>query len=104
MIADAQAGRSAPFGFINPLLYSLYSTNAYNRPQALNAKSPSSYRGVVCSVAVCEGPTPILTTFDDQNATMSGYAGQTMATGYNNMTGIGTPNGETFITALHNGS
>jgi len=41
-----------------------------------------------------------LITFDDQNPNMPGYTGQVTRKGYDNMTGIGTPNGQTFINAL----
>ena len=41
-----------------------------------------------------------LTTFDDQSWSMGGYTGQVTATGYDTMTGIGTPNGQKFIDAM----
>ena len=41
-----------------------------------------------------------LTTFDDQNPHMAGYTGQVTLKGYDNMTGLGTPNGQAFIAAL----
>ena len=41
-----------------------------------------------------------LITFDDQNPTMNGYTGQVTLKGYDNMTGIGTPAGQSFITCL----
>jgi hypothetical protein len=31
---------------------------------------------------------------------MSGYTGQVTLKGYDNMTGLGTPNGQKFVTAL----
>ena len=31
---------------------------------------------------------------------MAGYNGQVTRKGYDNMTGVGTPNGQNFITAL----
>ena len=53
---------------------------------------------MVCNKAFCG--TPALITFDDQNPNMSGYTGQVTLKGYDNMTGIGTPNGQQFIKAL----
>jgi hypothetical protein len=41
-----------------------------------------------------------LTTFDDQNPKMFGYTGQVALAGYDNMTGIGTPAGASFISGL----
>jgi hypothetical protein len=43
---------------------------------------------------------PALITFDDQNPTMFGYTGQVTVKGYDNMTGVGTPRGQSFIRAL----
>jgi hypothetical protein len=37
---------------------------------------------------------------DDQNRAMRGYTGQVTVKGYDNMTGVGTPNGQQFISAL----
>ena len=45
-------------------------------------------------------PVLALTTFDDQNPNMFGYTGQVTLAGYDNMTGLGTPNGQAFINAL----
>ena len=41
-----------------------------------------------------------LITFDDQNPNLAGYTGQVTLKGYDNMTGIGTPRGQSFISAL----
>jgi len=54
--------------------------------------------GVVCTAAFC-GTTSLI-TFDDQNPGMRGYTGQVTLKGYDNMTGLGTPAGQQFITAL----
>ena len=56
------------------------------------------YRGTACDVAVCCAPS--LTTFDDESYSMLGYTGQVTRTGYDTMTGIGTPAGQNFISAL----
>jgi subtilase family serine protease len=98
IVAAAQQGQTLPFGFINPLLYKLYGTDAYNDSLPLTAASPALYRGTYCEAATCGANA--LTTFDDQNHTMIGYTGQVALKGYDNMTGVGTPNGQDFITAL----
>ena len=43
---------------------------------------------------------PALTTFDDQSRGMFGYTGQVTLKGYDNMSGVGTPDGPNFIKAL----
>ena len=52
----------------------------------------------MCNAQFCGAPS--LITFDDQDPTMGGYTGQVTVKGYDNMTGIGTPRGQSFITAL----
>ena len=39
-------------------------------------------------------------TMDDQSRAMPGYTGQVTIKGYDNMTGLGTPNGQQFLKAL----
>jgi hypothetical protein len=57
-------------------------------------------------VNICLGPKttthriPSLTTNDDQSPSMKGYTGQVTLPGYDNMTGLGVPNGQVFIKAL----
>jgi hypothetical protein len=53
---------------------------------------------MACSVRDCGIVS--LTTFDDQSPSMFGYTGQVTLKGYDNMTGLGTPNGQRFIAAL----
>jgi subtilase family serine protease len=98
MVAAAQQGTKSPFGFVNPLLYKLAGTSALNDPLPLNNASPAEYRGVTCNKATCEGPTQVLTTFDDQAPGMD--TSQVTLKGYDTMTGVGTPAGQAFITAL----
>ena len=38
--------------------------------------------------------------FDVQSWSMAGYTGQVARTGYDTMTGIGTPNGQNFVYTL----
>jgi hypothetical protein len=52
-----------------------------------------------CPVAVC-GATSLL-VFDVQSSDKpQGYTGQVTLKGYDNMTGLGTPNGQSFSNAL----
>jgi subtilase family serine protease len=98
MVAAAQQGEHRSFGFINPAIYKLVGTSALNAPLPLTGHSPTPFRGVVCSVTDC-GILALITT-DDQSTSMAGYTGQVTLKGYNNMTGVGTPRGQYFFTAL----
>ena len=95
---SAQQGQAAPFGFLDPALYTLANTGAVHQLLPLTRNSPPLYRGTVCGSRTCG--LQILTTFDDQSFTMFGYTGQVSRKGYSNMSGIGTPNGQAFIAAL----
>jgi subtilase family serine protease len=82
--AVASTGRRTPIGFANPLLYGLKS---------------SVYHDVVPSrvpVAVATPSGSALVTFDRDS---------TLATlfGYDNVTGLGSPRGTGFLTAVRNG-
>jgi subtilase family serine protease len=98
LVADAQQGQQVPFGFLNPTIYKLYNTKAYNATLPLTEASTASWRGVYCPKAVCGAD--ILTTFDDQSPAMQGYTGQVTLPGYDNMTGVGTPDGPYFVQDL----
>jgi subtilase family serine protease len=108
MVTAAQQGQQAPFGFINPVLYKLYGTSAFHDALPLTSKSPPLYRGIECDLTVfvniCLGPKthriPSLTTNDDQNPHMKGYTGQVTLPGYDNMTGLGTPDMPNFVRDL----
>ena len=71
---------------------------AFHDAQPLTPKSVPYYRGVACDQAMCGLLS--LTTFDDQSWSTQGYTGQVTAPGYDTMTGLGSPNGQSFITAL----
>jgi len=106
MVAAAQQGQQTPFGFINPAIYKLYRTSAFFDSLPLTSHSPALDRGGECDIAIfahlCgKPPVQTLMTFDDQNPTMNGYTGQVTLKGYDNMTGLGAPNGPKFIAALH---
>jgi subtilase family serine protease len=94
MVAAAEQYQR-PFGFLNPALYRLAGTSAYNDALPITAKTPAGDKGVYCSQSLCG--IAALTTFDDQSASMAGYTGQVTLKGYDTMTGVGTPNGQNFI-------
>jgi subtilase family serine protease len=98
MVTAAQQGQSKPFGFLDPALYKLAGTSAVFDTLPETSKSPALDRGVVCPKQFCG--ILGLTTSDDQSRNMFGYTGQVTLKGYDNMTGIGTPNGPNFIKAL----
>jgi subtilase family serine protease len=108
IVTAAQQGQSAPFGFINPAIYKLNGTSAFYDTLPLTGSSPPLYRGVECDLGeldnICLGPpdprVPSLTTFDDQSGKMRGYTGQVTLPGYDDMTGLGVPNGQIFIDDL----
>jgi subtilase family serine protease len=95
LVADAQQGMRRSFGFINPVLYKLEGTNALHYPQPLTKHSPVLWRAVACDPNICGIQSLLI--FDDQNPRMYGYYGQVDLSRYNNMTGVGTPNGYHFI-------
>jgi subtilase family serine protease len=99
MVTAAQQGQPKPFGLINPAIYRLAGTSAVHDIRPLTASTPVLFRGVACLDAPCRGQQ-ILTTFDDQDPSMHGYTGQLTLKGYDNMTGVGTPNGQNFIKIL----
>jgi subtilase family serine protease len=110
MVTAAQQGQELSFGFINPVIYRLNRTSAFYDTLPLTSRSPALYRGVECDLLefynICLGPNtttnriPSLTTFDDQSPSMKGYTGQVTLPGYDNMTGLGTPDGPNFIRDL----
>lgn len=104
MVTAAQQGQHSSFGFLNPLLYKLAGTSAFTDTLPLTRHSPPLYRGVYCPAAdrFCGSPFNTLPVFDDQSYRMPGYTGQVTLPGYDNMTGLGTPNGQQFISALRN--
>jgi subtilase family serine protease len=102
IIADAQQGQHTVFGFTDPVLYRLNGTSALHDMLPSTSATPALFRGVACNLQLCRAPAhaPALITFDDQSRRMPGYTGQVTLKGYDNMTGIGTPNGQQFVMAL----
>jgi subtilase family serine protease len=95
MVTAAQQGQPAPLGFLNPMLYKLYGTDAYHRTLPLTSHSPAQQRAIYCPAAICQ--RNVLVTFDDQSPSITS---QVTLPGYDNMTGVGTPNGPAFIRHL----
>lgn len=100
IVADAQQGQHKAFGFTDPVLYRLNGTRAFHDILPSTSATPGRFRAEACSIDFCGGRIASLITFDDQNPTMAGYTGQVTLRGYDNMTGIGTPNGQQFLRAL----
>jgi subtilase family serine protease len=103
IMAAAQQGQAKPFGFADPLLYKLAGTSAIADVLPLSAGAPAAYHGVVCETAAVWCHTAGLTVYDDQSTAFfdtGDYDGQTTTKGYDNMTGLGTPNGQKFIAAV----
>jgi subtilase family serine protease len=104
MVAAAQQGQAKPFGFLNPALYELAGTSAFYDTLPITSKDPVLWRAQVCPTTVwfCGNPPGGATLWltDDQSPSVPGYSGQVTAKGYDNMTGVGVPNGQAFITAL----
>jgi subtilase family serine protease len=95
LVADAQQGQKSDFGFIDPLIYRLAGTRAFHDIAPVNASMPQQDRDAW--EAASAGASPAVDVFDSQKRA---YTQQVTAKGYDTMTGVGTPNGAAFITAL----
>jgi subtilase family serine protease len=98
IVADAQQGQRKAFGFTDPVIYRLGGTSAIHDILPSTSSTPGLYRAEACTPSFCGGVSLII--FDDQSYNMEGYTGQVTLKGYDNMTGVGTPNGQAFIRAL----
>jgi subtilase family serine protease len=98
LVTDAEQGMPSRFGFVNPALYQLSGTGAYDYPQQVTSNTPTQFKAVACGVDACGVLS--LVNFDDQSWSMDGYTGQVTHPGYGTMTGIGVPDGLAFISAL----
>jgi subtilase family serine protease len=101
MVADAQQGQSSPFGFIDPLLYSLAGTSVFNDILPVSGSMPSVDRTAFAPESTSGWGHAASETFDAQ---IPGETTQVTAPGYDTMTGLGTPNGSAFISGLRSGS
>ena len=95
LVAAAQQGQAVPFGFLNPVLYKLYGTDAFYGTLPITSHSPVTERVMYCAPVFCHRQA--LVTVDDQNPNATS---QVTLPGYDNMTGLGTPNGPAFIRHL----
>jgi subtilase family serine protease len=84
--ADASTGRSVPIGFANPLLYSLHGSTAYH-----DITTPA------VSIAIASIRGSWLMTMDHDTSLATAY-------GYDDITGVGTPNGRTFLNGERTGA
>ncbi|SEG90632.1 Pro-kumamolisin, activation domain [Actinacidiphila yanglinensis] len=96
LVADAQQGRGRPFGFVDPLLYRLAGTPALHDVLPVGRSAPQRDRGAWLA-ADGSGTGAGVDVFDAQDR---GQTQQVTAKGYDTMTGVGTPNGAAFLTAL----
>jgi subtilase family serine protease len=84
-LAEQNAGHS--FGFANPLLYS-----AYNTPAFIDIVPGASPNGIIFPSTATRGAAVL--DYDFQGLTIN------TAVGYDNVTGIGVPNGQSFLDAI----
>ncbi|HEX3490983.1 MAG TPA: S53 family peptidase, partial [Streptosporangiaceae bacterium] len=100
LVADAQQGHK-PFGFINPVLYRLAGTVAFRDVLPETSRVRPVFRAVICASddGLCSlgASGRALSVFDYQ---ARGFTRQVTLKGYDNMTGLGSPNGQAFIAAL----
>jgi subtilase family serine protease len=65
MVAAAQQGQAVPFGFLNPVLYRLYGTDAFHDTLPITSHSPVTERVMYCPPVFCH--VKVLITVDDQD-------------------------------------
>jgi subtilase family serine protease len=98
LVTAAQQGQAKPFGFLNPVLYRMAGTGALRDVLPQGGRTSPLYRAVYCLARDCFQTS--LNVADDQNPKMLNYFGQVTLPGYDNITGLGTPAGQRFITVL----
>jgi len=90
-LADQQAGRH--HGFANPALYAQYGTPAYRDTVAPDQPIAVVRNDYLNSVDASDGIKTTLRTFDQTE-------GLHTTPGYDDVTGVGSPNGQRFLAAL----
>ena len=90
-LADQQAGRH--HGFANPALYAQYGTPAYRDTVAPDQPIAVVRNDYVNSVDATDGIKTTLRTFDQTESLHT-------TPGYDDVTGVGSPNGQRFLAAL----
>jgi subtilase family serine protease len=98
IVTAGQQGQKKSFGYLDPAFYKLAKTRAFHDVLPLTSKTPAADKGVYCDPFYCG--IPAILGFDDQSYSMPGYSGQVTLPGYDNMSGVGSPNGQSFIAAL----
>jgi subtilase family serine protease len=100
LVADAQQGHQ-PFGFINPVLYRLAGTAAFDDVLPETSRVRTEFRAVICASddGLCSlgASGRALNIFDYQGRR---FTRQVTLRGYDNMTGLGSPDGQAFIAGL----
>lgn len=92
MVADASTGRATPVGFLNPLLYDAAGSSHRVLHDVVPTRSPVAIAFTSANPAsVCY--TSCLITEDRDTSLTTAY-------GYDDVTGLGTPNGMAFLNAL----
>lgn len=99
LVADAQQGQKSPYGFIDPLLYRLARTHAFHDALPMTTSTPQHNRAAY----IAPDDTSTSANVDVFDAQKRSDTQQVTAKGYDTMTGIGTPNGAAFVTALRRG-
>jgi hypothetical protein len=99
IVLDAEQGQPRNFGFLNPLLYSLAGSPAFHDILPLSSSDPQVDRAAFANPATLyhRRHKPVVSLFDDQDPR---HTHQVTATGYDTMTGLGTPSGAAFIDGL----
>ena len=87
LMALAQDRANTEFGFANPLFYASAGTGAFT--DILSVKTAVARRNFVNGVDAADGTADRLRTFDDY----SGSPTQATGPGWDNVTGLGVPNG-----------
>ncbi len=91
-VADQKAGHS--LGFVNPLYYSLLGTSALHDLVAPTTPVAQVRTELVNGINTHKGFDWLLQTVDSNSATLHDTPG------YDNETGVGSPNGPQFFSAL----
>jgi subtilase family serine protease len=90
-LADQKAGFH--HGFANPALYRAYGTSAFPDVTPSDGKQAVVRNDYANSVDASGGVVTTLRSLDHDSSLST-------ATGYDNVTGVGTPNGDSFLSAL----
>jgi subtilase family serine protease len=99
MLADAEQGTTSTLGFLNPALYGLSGSSAITDVLGQNSATASTYRADLACFLESNACEYLGAQFEYQKPVETLQVTQP---GYDNMTGLGTPNGQSFLTALHN--